>query len=199
MPVQRVIIVRHGETDYNVEHRWQGHLDIPLNAMGKTQAEKLAKFLKDERIDAIYASDLARAFGTADAIARIKDLQVIPEPRLREINVGVLQGLSRAQMDVSYPDEHHQWRTDINFVIPNGESRQQVQDRAYAAWQDLTEQLDMKTVVLVTHGGTMRLLLRKLFPKQAELSFKNTSVSIIDRHETGDWYIVSLNQIAHLE
>lgn len=199
MAVQRILIVRHGETDYNTQRRWQGHLDIPLNSAGMEQAEKAAAYLKNEAIDAIFASDLKRAFVTAQAIAKPKQMKVIAEPRLREINVGAFQGLTRAQMSERFPDELVRWNTDDGFAPPQGESRLQLQERAFAAWQDIAKREDMTSVMLVSHGGTLRMLLRKLFPLEEidNLRFGNTSLSIIERKKIG-WKIALLNATPHL-
>lgn len=200
MSVQRVYIVRHGETDYNAEHRWQGHLDIPLNESGLEQAEKAAHYLKNESIDAIFASDLSRAFSTAQAIAKSQELEVIPEPRLREMNVGNFQGLTRSQLTERFPKELEQWNVDDNFAPPSGESRIQLQERAYVAWEDITNRKDLKSVMLVSHGGTLRMLLKKLLPPEQvdSLRFANTSISILER-EKKVWKVVALNVTPHLD
>ena len=199
MPVQRVFIVRHGETDYNVEHRWQGHLDIPLNQNGQQQAQLLANYLQNEVIDAIFASDLKRAYSTAQAIARLKGLSVIADPRLREINVGIFQGMSNVQIEEAYPEDKIQWDINNDFAPANGESRYQVQTRAYEAWQSITNQADVNTALLVAHGGTIRMLLEKIFPERTErIQLHNTSVSIIDRARDMTWLPTALNITPHI-
>lgn len=200
MSVKQVIIVRHGETDYNVQHRWQGHLDVPLNQNGKQQAEALASYFADKAIDAIFSSDLKRAYGTALAIAKPKKLEVRKDARLREVKLGVFQGLTRTQIQEAYPHESFRWDNDDNFVVPQGESRVQLQKRAYEVWQDVTTHKNLTTVMLASHGGTIRMLLQKLFPeKVAYIKLKNTSVSIIERDEQGNWQAIDLNTTPHLE
>lgn len=199
MPVQRVFIVRHGETDYNVEHRWQGHLDVPLNHNGQQQAQLLAHYLQPETIDAIFASDLRRAYATAQAIAHSKGLSVIADSRLREINLGVFQGMTNLQIEKAYPEDKLQWDSNNDFAPLKGESRYQVQKRAYEAWLEITNQEDMNTVVLVTHGGTIRMLLEKIFSgKIKRLKLKNTSVSIIERAQDETWLSTALNITPHI-
>lgn len=199
MSVQRVFIVRHGETDYNVEHRWQGHLDVPLNENGHYQAQSLAKYLKNETIDAIFASDLKRAYDTAQAIADIKQMTVNADARLREINLGVFQGLTNTQIHEAYPYEKMQWDTNNNFSPLDGESRNQVQERVYQAWQEITNHPKMKTVVLLSHGGTIRMLLERVFPDRKDyIKLKNTSISIIERNSDEAWYPSALNITPHI-
>lgn len=199
MPVQRVFIVRHGETDYNVEHRWQGHLDVPLNHNGQHQAQLLAHYLRDEEIDCIFASDLKRAYATAQTIAQSKGLTVIADARLREINLGVFQGMTNMQIQEAYPEDKLQWDTNNEFAPLKGESRYQVQNRAYEAWQDITNQENINTVLLVAHGGTIRMLLEKVLPKRTErIKLHNTSVSIIERAEDMTWIPTALNITPHI-
>jgi broad specificity phosphatase PhoE len=200
MTVHRILIVRHGETDYNAQHRWQGHLDIPLNYMGIQQAEKAAAYLANEPVDAIFASDLSRAFMTAEAIAKLRQMRVIPEPRLREIHVGAFQGLTRAELEQRFPEELVCWNNDDAYAPPQGESRLQLQERAYAAFQDITNRDDMQSVLIVSHGGTLRMLFRKLLPpEQIEgLRFNNTSISILERQKTA-WKMIAINTTRHLD
>ena len=200
MPIQRVIIVRHGETDYNVEHRWQGHMDVPLNKNGKAQAEALAKHLADEAIDGIFASDLKRAYDTARPIAKLKKLDIIPEKRLREVHLGIFQGLTRTQIQDVYPHKTMRWDNDDSYVVTHGESRIQVQNRTYEAWQEITKREDMKTVMIVSHGGAIRMMLLKILPQTTErLRFANTSFSILERANDNTWQACSINQTPHLE
>jgi len=200
MSVKRVFIVRHGETDYNAQHRWQGHLDVPLNENGKQQADALATYFADQSIDLIFSSDLKRAYDTAQAIATAKKMDIKKEKRLREVHLGLFQGLTRTQIQEAYPQEAFNWDNDDSFVVPQGESRVQLQNRAYAAWQSLTKSKDAKTIMLVSHGGTIRMLLQKLFPeKVAYIKLKNTSISIIERDEEGNWQPSALNTTPHLE
>src|SRR5581483_11305534 len=89
-----LLLVRHGETDWNAERRWQGHADVPLNARGREQARALAEELAGESIDAIYSSDLSRAQDTADIVGARLDVPVVVDPDLREIDVGPVEGLT---------------------------------------------------------------------------------------------------------
>ncbi|MEL6404547.1 MAG: histidine phosphatase family protein [Chloroflexota bacterium] len=200
MVSQRILLVRHGETDYNVMRRWQGHLDIELNANGKQQAQKIAQRLATESIQQIYSSDLKRCSETAHAIAEYHTLTPHLDKRLREINVGIFEGQSRQQMKAKYSAEYERWDTEFAYAPPNGESREQTQARAYKAWQEITAQHPTGTLILVSHGGTLRLLLTKLFPTYADtFRFGNTSLSILTRDTNNKWAIETLNDTQHLE
>lgn len=201
MQIERVYIVRHGETDYNATGRWQGALDIPLNAQGRQQAALLAQWLvaQGETIDRIYTSDLTRAHETAEIIAKVHNLEVEKDLRLRETNVGVFQGLTNHEIDAQYADIRHAWNNDDHYVIPNGESRMQVHDRMMEVWQEWTNQLPLRHLMIVSHGGAIRWLLRGLFPNIDHDSYHlpNTSLTIVQRTETG-WTLERVGTVIHL-
>ncbi|MGJ3238269.1 MAG: histidine phosphatase family protein [Anaerolineae bacterium] len=199
MGVQQIFIVRHGETDYNVHHRWQGHLDVPLNDTGKKQAQALADYFTDQPIDTIISSDLKRAADTACAIAKPRQLKVHYDDRLREIKLGVFQGLTRAQICITYPQAALRWDNDDTYAVSGGESRVQLQQRAYQAWQAIIAHQTARQVLVVSHGGTIRLLLRRLFPETTNyVKLKNTSISIIECNTDGAWVPTALNITPHL-
>jgi broad specificity phosphatase PhoE len=139
--VTELILVRHGETDWNAEGRLQGHTDRPLSDYGREQARRLADDLADEEFDAIYASDLARARETAEIVAERLGLPVTLEPDLREKNWGTWEGLT--------PPE----RLDVELV---GESTEQHHRRMLVALGRIAADHPNGRVVVVTHGGSMR-------------------------------------------
>lgn len=198
--VQRVFIVRHGETDYNAQHRWQGQVDVPLNALGLEQAEKLAAHFADIELDAIYSSDLGRAYQTAQAVAAGKGLSVVKDKRLREISVGVFEGLTREELKRDYAQELELWDKDDNYVPPNGESRVQVQERAYKIWLELSALENYDTLLISTHGAFIRMLYKNLAPQEYDRlkHIKNTSISLFEKKD-GEWQMVFVNQTPHLE
>jgi len=115
-----IIAIRHGETPWNLAGRIQGHLDSGLTALGLRQAEALAASFAGERLDAIHASDLPRALGTAEAIARAAGCPVVPDPRLRERHHGIFQGLTLAEAARRFPEDHAAYigRGDLDRRIP---------------------------------------------------------------------------------
>lgn len=202
MPLNRVLLVRHGETDYNVTGRWQGQLDTPLNALGRQQADKVAQALRGVQLNLIVSSDLVRAVDTARAIAAHHGLSPLLDARWREIHLGIFQGLTRQEIKETYPLEYNSWHYDDNFVVPNGESRLQVQNRVYEAWLSLVERPDLEGTALVTaHGGTIRWLLIRLFGEEAASGrhLENTSITTLEREEDGVWVMRKVGDAAHLE
>jgi alpha-ribazole phosphatase len=201
MMVKQVFIVRHGETDYNVTGRWQGHLDIPLNAHGREQARLVGEMFHSLPVGAIYTSDLLRAYDTARAIAHTTRIQVIhADERLREIHCGVFQGLSRQEILETYPLEFNHWENSDAYAVPGGESRLQAQARVYGFWQEMLRAETHENIVLVSHGGTIRWLLNKLFGVEALIGkhFYNTSVTTLQL-TAGGWHLFRVGDVGHLE
>jgi len=157
----RLIAVRHGETAWNVDTRIQGQIDIGLNATGLWQAERAGQALADEDIGVIYASDLARAWQTAEAIARPHGLAVQPEPRLRERAFGHLEGMSFAEIESMLPEDAKRWRErDPEFEPVGGESLLTFRDRVTRVAAELAARHPGQLVALVAHGGVMDVLYR---------------------------------------
>lgn len=140
-----LLFVRHGETDWNVERRWQGHADQPLNETGRAQARELAASLADRPIDVIYTSDLARAHETAMIVGEQLGRSVLIDPRLREVDVGDWSGRLATDIDA---DGLTRWN--------GGETYHQMGERVVAAVVDLAARHPGKTVLIVTHGGVIR-------------------------------------------
>ena len=151
-----IIVVRHGETDWNREHRIQGHLAIGLNERGRAQATALARRLADEDFDALYSSDLLRAQQTADVIARPLALSVSTDARLREWDLGVLAGETHASARRRCPETlaiYSEARPDA--VVPGGESIRQRYHRVIAAVEEIARTHRGGRVLVVTHGGPL--------------------------------------------
>ncbi len=161
MDVTRLLVLRHGETAWNVATRIQGQLDIPLNATGEWQADRLGQALADEPIAAIYASDLARAWHTAQAVALPHRIDVVAEPGLRERGFGAFEGLSFAQIDADLPVQARLWRTrDIEFSPDGGESLRVFGDRIHRTAARIAARHPGELVGLIAHGGVMDVLYR---------------------------------------
>ncbi|HEY2256916.1 MAG TPA: histidine phosphatase family protein [Variovorax sp.] len=162
MEPTRVIAVRHGETAWNVDTRIQGQLDIELNDTGLWQADQVARALVGEPISAIYASDLARAWQTAQAIALPLGIPVIAETGLRERAFGHFEGRTFADIDASLPDQARLWRSrDPDFAPEGGgESLISFRERVTGTASRLAALHPGELVVLVAHGGVMDVLYR---------------------------------------
>jgi alpha-ribazole phosphatase len=152
--ITRIILVRHGETDWNHLKLAQGHADVELNEAGRAQAREVAGALSEESIHAVYSSDLRRAVDTAHAIAAGRGLDVQVDRAFREIDQGDWEGLHVDEIRRRWPDlwgpaRHHRSR-------PGGESPAEVRRRALAGLRRVIEERPDQTVVVVTHGGTIR-------------------------------------------
>ena len=157
----RIIAIRHGETTWNVDARIQGSLDIPLNATGQAQALRLATALAGEPICAIYASDLTRAWETAQHLGRAQQLDVIPEKGLRERRFGEFEGKTFREIEAHLPEQAQRWRQrDPDFAPPGGESLVQLKQRVEEAAARLAARHPGELIALVGHGGVMDVLYR---------------------------------------
>ena len=152
----RIIAIRHGETDWNAAARIQGHTDIALNARGLEQASRAAAALADEPVAAVYASDLQRAWQTADAIAARHALPVHRDASLRERHFGAFEGHSFASLEPRYPDLCSRWRhRDPEFAAPGGETLRDFAARAQAALLRIAARHPGELIVVVAHGGVL--------------------------------------------
>jgi len=156
-----LIAVRHGETTWNRETRIQGHLDIPLNATGLVQAQRVAQALSGEAVQAIYTSDLSRARQTAEAIAAAVGQPLQLDPALRERAFGTFEGHTWAEIEANWPDECRRWRQrDPDFGAPGGEVLKDFYQRCTDTIAGLAQRHPGQTIVVVAHGGVMDCLYR---------------------------------------
>jgi len=154
------LLIRHGETAWNAEHRIQGQLDIPLSTNGVWQAGRLAQRLSrvpgEHLIGAVYASDLARAWLTAQPLAQALDVPLQSEPRLRERHFGLFQGHTMEDVAARWPDHFVAWRArDPAWLIPDGESGNQLIARSLSALAAIVRAHAGGTAAVVTHGGVL--------------------------------------------
>ncbi len=157
----RVLAIRHGETDWNVDTRIQGQLDIPLNERGRWQAHRLAAAVADEGLSAVYASDLLRAYQTAESVALGAGLSVTIDIGLRERGFGVFEGSSFKEIEARWPEESLRWRKrEPDFGPQGGEVLQDFYDRCVSTATRLAAAHPGQTIALVAHGGVMDCLYR---------------------------------------
>ena len=157
----RIIAIRHGETAWNVDTRIQGQLDIPLSANGRWQAERLAGALAAEPLKAIYASDLTRAWETAQYVGQAQGLEVVGEIGLRERGFGDFEGKTFAEIEQLLPDQSLRWRRrDPEFSPVGGESLVALRVRVLETAERLAAQHPGEQIALVGHGGVMDVLYR---------------------------------------
>ena len=157
----RLLVLRHGQTDWNASGRIQGQLDIGLNDTGRWQAERLAEALAHEHIDAVYSSDLMRARETAAPLARARGLDLRLDARLRERGFGRFEGLSFEEIEQRWPDEAARWRRrEPDFGPGGGEALQSFFARCVEAALRIARAHAGQHVALVAHGGVLDCLYR---------------------------------------
>ena len=156
----KLYLIRHGETDYNSELRFQGQIDIPLNWKGIEQAEKVADFLKDIPLQVIYTSTLQRARTTAEIIGKAKGIKPQETDALREMSFGIWENMNSKDIQKNYAKE---WKdffaSPASTTIPQGESMSEVQKRAYPVVQQILDEHPEGDVAFVAHGGIIRVLI----------------------------------------
>jgi broad specificity phosphatase PhoE len=200
-----VYLIRHGETDWNLAGRWQGHADVPLNEIGLRQARVVAQRLaaEDVRFDAIYSSDLARAFQTAWEIGAAVKVAVQLLPNLREIDLGTWSGLTYGEIKTTHPTEIALLEAGQDIPRGGGETLSALRKRVVEAVDAIAHHHGAGTLGLITHGGCIRMLLAhaesfdgdgfKRFPH-----IGNTSISVV-RVAPDRWEALRVNDVAHLE
>ena len=156
-----LILIRHGETDWNVQGRFQGQIDVPLNAVGQRQAAAMAERLAQERVDVFYCSDLLRTRQTAEPAALKLALAAAPDAALREQHFGILEGLSFEEVKARHPHELAAWmRHDPDYALPSGESVRAFHARVVGAVHALAARHAGQRLAVVTHGGVLDMIFR---------------------------------------
>jgi broad specificity phosphatase PhoE len=192
-------LIRHGETDWNRDGRWQGHRDVPLSAAGRAQAKRLAHRLSksEPRFDSIFTSDLSRALETARIIGGALGLRPIATPELREINLGAWAGKTREEIARAFPGEWLRMQRNEDIPRGGGETFSSFQQRILGWLDRATEDQERRTICAVTHGGCIRaVLLHTLGLTWAERDqippIDNGSITVMERG-VGGWKVVRMN------
>ncbi len=201
MAVTKLILIRHGETLWNIEHRIQGQFDSPLTELGLTQAKALAKRLQNRPFAALYSSDLGRAYQTAHPISQATQLPIWVDQRLRERHFGHFQGLTRLEAEQQFPKEYHYFKTlNPDHPLPNGESLKQFRQRCMNCFNDLVHKHRGKQILIITHGGVLINLLKHTLhlPYETPRIFEvlNASCNIFS-HKEDNWILETWGDISH--
>lgn len=200
-----IYLIRHGETDWNLTGRWQGHADVPLNAVGERQARLLAQRLLQEgvRFDALYSSDLARAAQTAQALSAALNIDVHHLPGLREIDLGAWSGYTTDELKMRYPVEFARVLAGEDLPRGGGETIRAMRERVVATVETLIARHPDAVLGIVTHGGCIRALLAHAHRLDGDEFQRfphvgNTSISVLRIGPMG-WETLTINDMAHLE
>ena len=176
-----IFLIRHGQTDWNIQRRLQGHTDIPLNEVGRAQSLRLKDVLAEHQIDAFFSSDLVRAIDTAKIARASESVPLIIDPGLREAGLGEAEGLLFEELDSKFPDCYTKWlstgRPHEDFSFPGGESKLQHRERLEKTFHKLFAAHPYQRVGIVTHGGAIRRVL-ELSTNFSEVTFRTRNTSV---------------------
>jgi probable phosphoglycerate mutase len=198
----RFCLIRHGETDWNLERRIQGQLDIPLNRRGREQARQLAAHLTGQAFDVLYVSDLCRTRQTAEPLALALNLETNTTPSLRERHYGGLQGLTYEEMAERLPYDCARLRArEPEYVPSGGESLHHLAARVDDFLCTLAELHCGATLLIVTHGGVLdiayRIACQQELALKREFTIPNAALNWIS-HDGNGWHLEQWADIDHL-
>ncbi|HEX8162332.1 MAG TPA: histidine phosphatase family protein [Pyrinomonadaceae bacterium] len=202
----RVLLIRHGQSQGNAEHRFGGHSATPLSAKGRAQAEATARALAGERVTAIYSSDLLRAVETAEPLARSLRLEINRAEAFRERSVGRMEGLTFEEAAANCPEDYAALlRRDFDLVLTGGESYRQMLDRAARALDAAIEANRGGCVAVFSHTGTICILALHLMGaldapnlKPVWITTANCAVTRFEMRDDGFVRVLNLNDTRHL-
>ncbi|MCC7485009.1 MAG: histidine phosphatase family protein [Burkholderiales bacterium] len=198
-----LIVIRHGETEWNRERRMQGTTDTRLSELGREQADALGRRLAGRDFAALYSSDLARARDTALAISGHTGREVVVDARLKERRFGIFEGLLAAEIRARYPEEHARFASpDPDYKVPGGESASAFTARCLGCLAEIAGRHAGAEVVVVTHGLVLDSLYRAAHGlphgEPRPLPLVNASVNIFERFG-GAWRMHSWGDVSHLD
>lgn len=193
--MERIILIRHGQSQANIEDIFAGSMESPLTSLGRQQAKLMGEYMRKYKVDALYSSDLSRAFDTAMAVAETQDLVPVTKKELREIYAGDWQGKTFEEIKEKYPQSYGKWMENIGVSHPEGgESGQQVYTRATAVLKEILKENPNKTICIVCHAMIIRMMECFIAGKNADYGkdmpwVPNASVTVYD-HNNGVFSVV---------
>ena len=202
MKETEIILIRHGETEWNSQQRMQGHSNSDLSPVGQAQIQALGQWMKNVHFDQIYSSDSLRAKQTAEAITQFSGNEMKIDLRLREKNLGVFEGLTSEEARERHPEVFRLFKTEgSKYVIDEGESTQQLQDRALEIVEEIRIKHPEERVLLVTHGGFIRVVMKHSLGLSLETPtrflIRNTGVFRLVWEDK--WIVSQMGGVSHLE
>lgn len=169
----KIYLIRHGETEGAEARRYKGHIDVPLSEKGIEQIKRVADFIADNIITAVYCSDLGRAIKSAEIIAAPFGLKPEIVKDLKERSFGVWEGMSFDEIKEKWPDAFNAWAANpLKFSPMDGESTIEVRDRVIKAFEEIINKHNGQTIAIVSHGGVIRVLLSELLGMPLENIFR---------------------------
>jgi len=201
MQKTELILIRHGETEWNKQQRMQGHLNSNLSKLGQSQINSLGKWMKNIPFDHIYCSDSPRARFTAEAITQFSGNDLKIDKRLREKNLGVFEGLTSEEAMKLYPEVFRLFKTSgPEYVIKNGESTMQLFERAYEFIESIRLNHQNERVILVTHGGVIRVLFKHILgiSLDSPTFFKIRNTGLFSLYWEEKWMVSQMGLVSHL-
>ena len=202
MKETEIILIRHGETEWNSQKRMQGHSNSDLSSVGQAQIQALGQWMKNVPFDHIYSSDSLRAKQTAESITQFSGHELQFDQRLREKNLGVFEGLTSEEARERHPEVFRLFKTaGSKYVIDEGESTQQLQDRALEIVDEIRIKHPEERVLLVTHGGFIRVVMKHSLGLSLETPtrflIRNTGVFRLVWEDK--WIVSQMGGVSHLE
>lgn len=197
-----LLIVRHGETEWNAEGRIQGHTDIGLSEKGAEQARSLGQRLADRQIDVAYSSDLKRTSETAKLALGGRDITLNETPRLREYNKGIFEGMTLSEIQEKFPAEYPKYlEKDLSYAPEGGETTRDVSTRMASIFAEIKANHLDETVLVVSHGGVLRAAMVSLLgmPLEGNWSFVfgNCGLTMVDTY-TDNAVLQLFNDTSHI-
>lgn len=196
--IKKMYLIRHGETDWNRLRRVQGNMDIPLNSLGQEQADKLYRWFNNKQLDAIYSSDLSRAYHTACSLAKHYNIGVKSCCELRERSYGLIEGNSIGQFSLTHSEQANDWLEVDKYNI---EPLRLVKQRMFNKIEEILQQHHEKAIAIVSHGGAIKAYLSIITHGEkgsGKIKIDNTAVTEIE-YSNGTYQIVTLNDTSHLQ
>ena len=197
-----LILIRHGETLWNTQLRMQGSLDSDLTLKGKSQIKALGEWMKEVPFAYLYCSDSGRARKTAEANSKYTGHKLNFDKRLREKHLGIFEGLTSEEARERYPETFQLFKTaGANYEIDQGESTQQLLERALESIEEIRIRHPQKVVVLVTHGGVVRVLMKHVLgvPLDAPTQFMISNTGVFRLVWRDKWIVAEMGVVGHLE
>ena len=202
MEKTELVIIRHGETEWNTQQRMQGHSNSNLTKLGILQIKALGEWMKNTPFSHIYSSDTLRSRLTAESITKFSGHVLKLDERLREKNLGVFEGLTSEEAMKKHPEIFRLFKTaGAKYVIKNGESTHQLLDRAFGFIEEVRLSHPLQRVLLVTHGGVVRVLIKHILGLSLDsltrFKIKNTGMFRLIWEDK--WMVSQLGVVSHLD